>query len=94
LVVNKLIGVLVAVVDHSDIPAQKLKPAQAILDESPPLTPVLFDMAQWAARYYQYPLGEVFYSVLPHTLREGKTGQLAHEQHWRAISTADNTARC
>ena len=90
---QQLIGVLVAVVDHSDIPAQKLKPAQAILDESPPLTPVLFDMAQWAARYYQYPLGEVFYSVLPHTLREGKTGQLAHEQHWRAISTADNSLR-
>jgi primosomal protein N' (replication factor Y) len=38
-------------------------------------------MAQWAARYYQYPLGEVFYSVLPHTLREGKPA------NWRTNNT-------
>ena len=90
---QQLIGVLVALADHSDIPLQKLKPAQAVLDDTPPLTPVLFEIAQWAARYYQYPLGEVFYSLLPHTLREGKNNQLAHEQHWRAIPSTTHTLR-
>ncbi len=90
---QQLIGVLVALADHSDIPLQKLKPAQAILDDTPPLTPVLFEIAQWAARYYQYPLGEVFYSLLPHTLREGKNNQLARERHWRAIPSTTHTLR-
>jgi primosomal protein N' (replication factor Y) len=88
-----LIGVLIAIADHSDVPANKLKPAQAILDVSPPFTPVLFEIAQWAARYYQYPLGEVFYSLLPHTLREGKNNQLAHEQHWRAVVSETHALR-
>jgi len=90
---QELTGVLVTCSRDSEVPVSKLKPAIAVLDETPPLTPVLFDIAQWAARYYQYPLGEVFYSVLPHTLREGKASAVAHEQQWRAIPTDTHALR-
>ena len=91
---QQLTGVLVELADHSDFPASKLKRALKILDSEPPLTPVLFDLAQWAASYYQYPLGEVLSALLPHTLREGGSQSIRHERHWRAAEAADgNTLR-
>ena len=84
---QQLTGVLVELADHSHFPASKLKRALHILDSEPPLTPVLFDLAQWAASYYQYPLGEVLSALLPHTLREGGAQSIRHERHWRAVDT-------
>lgn len=82
---QQLTGVLIELVDHSDVPANKMKCALAILDIEPPLTPALFELAQWSASYYQYPLGEVLNTLLPHTLREGGEQFIRHERHWRAI---------
>ena len=82
---QQLTGVLVELADHSHFPASKLKRALHILDSEPPLTPVLFDLAQWAASYYQYPLGEVLSALLPHTLREGGAQSIRHERHWREV---------
>lgn len=91
---QQLTGVLVELAYHSDFPASKLKRAVKILDSEPPLTPVLFDLAQWAASYYQYPLGEVLSTLLPHTLREGGSPSIRHERHWRAAGVAgDNSLR-
>lgn len=83
---QQLTGVLIHISQHSEIPESKLKPALAVLDETPPLTPVLFELAQWAAQYYQYPLGEVLHTVLPHSLREGKNAALKQEQRWRTTA--------
>ncbi|HSC76458.1 MAG TPA: primosomal protein N' [Pseudomonadales bacterium] len=84
---QQLTGVLIEITDHSAVPANKLKHALAILDKEPPLTLVLFELAQWAASYYQYPLGEVLNALLPHTLREGGEQAIRHERHWRSITS-------
>lgn len=89
---QQLTGVLAELADHSDFPADKLKRALKILDSEPPLTPVLFELAQWAASYYQYPLGEVLSALLPHTLREGGEQSIRHERHWRATSSASDSS--
>jgi primosomal protein N' (replication factor Y) (superfamily II helicase) len=86
---QQLTGVLVELTDHSDFPASKLKRALKILDSEPPLTSVLFELAQWAASYYQYPLGEVLSALLPHTLREGGSQSIRQEHHWRAAENPD-----
>ena len=39
---REMIGILIEVADHSEVPAEKLKPALAILDATPPLPPALF----------------------------------------------------
>ena len=84
---QQLTGVLIEIADHSTVPPNKLKRALAILDKEPPLTPVLFELAQWAASYYQHPLGEVLSALLPHTLREGGEQSIRHERHWRAAAS-------
>ena len=39
---REMIGILVEVTDTSEVPAEKLKPALALLDATPPLPPALF----------------------------------------------------
>ena len=55
---REMIGILVEITDHSDVPAEKLKPAVAILDEHPPLPPSLFKLCLWTSQYYQHSLGD------------------------------------
>ena len=90
---QQLTGVLIEIADHSTFPANKLKRALAVLDKEPPLTSVLFELAQWAASYYQYPLGEVLSALLPHTLREGGEQSIRHERHWRVIPSDEHGLR-
>jgi primosomal protein N' (replication factor Y) len=65
------IGVLVAIAASSDVPANKLRAAQALLDEQPVFDAVLLDLLRWAAGYYQHPLGNVLLSALPVLARAG-----------------------
>ena len=51
---REMIGVLVEVCDQSEVPADKLKPATALLDPVSPLPPALFKLCLWTAQYYQH----------------------------------------
>ncbi len=66
------IGLLVAVKSDSDSPIDKLKVAEAILDNSPLLLENDLKLLHWAHRYYHHPIGDVFISALPTALRKGK----------------------
>ena len=48
-----------------------LKAVQAVLDDKPLFGKALWDLAEFAARYYHYPLGEVVAGMLPTALRKG-----------------------
>ncbi len=89
---QKLVGMLLEVTQHSDVPLSKLKHAKAVLDEQPPLPVVLFDLALWAASYYQHPVGEVLAAVLPTALREGAPQFLEYDHHWRLTAQASALA--
>jgi primosomal protein N' (replication factor Y) len=69
---RKLVGILLAVKSDSEIAADKLKPAIQILDQQSLLTPNLLSLCQWAAAYYQHPIGDVFSNALPTLLRKGE----------------------
>ena len=69
---RSLIGILVATLEQSTVPASKLKAALQILDREPVLDPVTFDLLRWAAEYYHHPPGEVFAAALPGSLRAGQ----------------------
>ena len=64
-----LVGVIVAVADRSDLPPGKLRDAGAMLDDMPPLARDWLALAQFAAEYYQRPLGEVIHAALPPRFR-------------------------
>jgi len=65
-----LVGVLIRVEKSSTVPYEKLKRAEAILDESPILPEDVYKICHWAADYYHYALGEVLSAALPTTLRK------------------------
>ncbi|MFP3922650.1 primosomal protein N' [Pseudomonas sp. W5-36] len=85
---REMIGVLVEVVDHSDVPADKLKPAIAVLDAEAPLPPALFKLCLWTAQYYQHSLGDTFSWALPVLLRQGEPAEARQERFWHAAPDA------
>jgi primosomal protein N' (replication factor Y) (superfamily II helicase) len=79
---RRLVAVLVEVREHSDVPANKLRTAEALIDETPLFDPVLFELIRWAAGYYRHPIGEVFAAAMPSALRAGANAD-AVEIRWR-----------
>lgn len=66
---QQVVGVVLAVNHTPCVPVEKLKPIIACLDDKPCITPSIFNLYQWASRYYQHPIGEVILGSLPLLLR-------------------------
>ncbi len=64
----KLVGILLAITDHSNVPINKLKAAEAILDSTPLLSKQNLKLLYWVAHYYHHPIGEVIAASLPSAL--------------------------
>ena len=81
---REVVGVLVEVVQHSEVPADKLKPALQLLDRTPPLPAPLFKLCLWTAQYYQHSLGDTLSWALPVLLRQGEPAEVRQERYWHA----------
>ncbi|MCH9770747.1 MAG: primosomal protein N' [Gammaproteobacteria bacterium] len=80
---RECVGILLAVVTETDVPATKLKTALEILDETPLLNKNLLDLMQFVAEYYHHPLGDVIVGTLPRALRQGQVLPEITELHYR-----------
>ncbi len=62
---QRLMGIVVRV--HDDAPPQgvEIKPVQQVLDDAALLPAELMRLAQWIAKYYVAPLGEVLRGMMP-----------------------------
>lgn len=67
---RKMVGIVVATPSEPDYPAAQVKAIEAVLDDIPPLPADWLRMANFAAMYYQRPLGEVMLPALPGPLRK------------------------
>lgn len=76
-----VVGFLIEIAYHTDVPAEKLKAVDGILDTAPIFSAANLALAHWVASYYQYPLGEVLWGALPGVLRKG--GPLPQAKAWR-----------
>jgi len=65
---RQLVGIVIAEQKNSEYPVNKLKAIRQILDQ--PLPAELLNLLQWAASYYQHPLGETLNHALPALLRQ------------------------
>ncbi|OOH86418.1 primosomal protein N' [Pasteurellaceae bacterium 15-036681] len=65
------LGIVVDFPETSDIPSEKLKPISQLLDDNSLFDDEIWQLLDWAARYYHAPLGEVLQSALPIKLRQG-----------------------
>jgi len=66
------VGLIVGVKATSDLPAERLRRATAVLDPAPLLPADVRRLLDWAAAYYQHPPGEVMAAALPTALRDGQ----------------------
>lgn len=73
---RRQVGVLLAVAADSEVAVERLKPAIAVLDQTPLLAETDLKLLHWAARYYHHPLGEVMAAAFPVALRQGKPAVL------------------
>jgi primosomal protein N' (replication factor Y) (superfamily II helicase) len=69
---QRRIGIVIEVASHSLLPAARLKRVTSVLDAEPALDSHTLALVQFAADYYQHPLGEVVASALPAALRAGR----------------------
>lgn len=78
-----LVGLVLAEAATTEVPAAKLRSVQAVLDDEPVWSPPLWQLALWAARYYQHPVGDALAQMLPVLLRQGEPLREATPLRWR-----------
>lgn len=64
------VGVVVRVQESSEFPLEQLKHVLEVLGDMPPLPQAFFRLCEFAAGYYQAPLGEVILQGLPPGLKK------------------------
>jgi primosomal protein N' (replication factor Y) (superfamily II helicase) len=77
------VGVVMAVSSHSDFPAHKLKRVIEVLDAAPLLPGDVLRLLNWAADYYQHPVGVVVAAAIPKLIREGQALDLGGDTVWQ-----------
>ncbi|MFL7010361.1 primosomal protein N' [Enterovibrio norvegicus] len=77
------VGIVVALSDTSDFPLEQIKPINSVIDAAPLWPSPLYQLLNWASRYYQYPLGDALGTVMPGHLRKGKLAQRERERVWQ-----------
>ena len=80
---RKMTGIVHAIKDKSDLPEEQLKSIDAVIDEGSLFTGTMWRLLNWAAGYYHYPIGEVFFHALPVLLRQGREAALPTVWQWQ-----------
>ena len=75
-----LTGIVLGSTAPSTPPGTELRAVEALLDDEPLLDALHLDLCRWAADYYQHPIGEVLFTGMPKSLREGRA---LPEHAWR-----------
>lgn len=70
---RKVTGVIMSVLEETDIPDEKLKNIIAVRDNIEPVSAKWLELCNFAASYYQRSVGEVMLPSLPKKLKEEKT---------------------
>ncbi len=84
---QKLIGIIIDEIEHSEYPTAKLKFVTEVLDSENLLTPEIFDLTSWAARYYAHPLGDALQTALPVYLRNNDDTEPSLTEYWRITTS-------
>jgi primosomal protein N' (replication factor Y) len=68
---RRVVGVVVAQRDRTEVPAAKLRSVFAAVDPEPTFDAGLLQLLLWSAVYYRHPVGEVIAAAMPGPLRAG-----------------------
>ena len=81
------VGVVLALCDHSDVNPQRLRSLLSLLDSEVLLNTECLGLLQWASDYFHYPIGEVIFSSLPSSLRNGAAAIVSPQRSQRYCLT-------
>jgi primosomal protein N' (replication factor Y) (superfamily II helicase) len=75
----------------ADLPTERLKSIEALLDREPTIPPPLLDLFDWMAHYYCCTPGEVFKAALPTGLKPESALRIAMTEglSWDALTLDD-----
>jgi len=80
---RKVVGVVMAVRNHTEVPAERLKTAILLPDARPVLDTDMMALLGWAARYYHHPIGEALATALPVLLRKPEPPPEPDRRRWQ-----------
>lgn len=83
---RSVVGIVVARIEQSDVPPQKLRRISALHEAEPLLPADLVKLLLWSSRYYHHAVGDVLSSALPVALRKGSASKLSHIEVYRVGS--------
>jgi primosomal protein N' (replication factor Y) len=89
---RRMIGIVVAFRDSSDLPEAQLKRVIEVLDSESLYPASLWRILNWAASYYHSPQGEVLSHAIPVLLRQGKAAQDNPLWRWEITEQGRATA--
>ena len=86
---RNLVGVVWDVKKNITAKGRKLKNIKEILDHKPLLDKESLELADWASRYYHYPLGDVISYFFPPPIRKGKEAKFVEVKFLELTSKGD-----
>lgn len=88
---REIIGIIWQVKKDSDLPRNKLKHIIEIIDPAPLFDSVMLSLYSFASQYYQHSIGDVIFSSLPPSLRDGQLAALPEEILFSLTATGSIT---
>lgn len=78
-------GTVLALVPPDPEWANRLRPLRRLVNNEPVVSPVLMDVAEWAARYYAVPVEQMIRCIVPEPVRQER-----HEEKTRKVIVLQN----
>ncbi|KZN31496.1 primosomal protein N' [Pseudoalteromonas luteoviolacea] len=69
---RRCVAVVTELKEHSDVPKDKVKAIESVIDEMPVLSKSHLAFLRFASQYYCYPFGDTLFTALPGALRDGE----------------------
>lgn len=78
-------GTVLGLVSPEEQWSGSLRPLRRLVSEEPVVSPVLMDLAEWAARYYAVPVEQMIRCIVPEPVRQER-----HEEKTRKVAILTN----
>ncbi len=88
---RSVLGVFCSESTESEYELSKLKAIETIVDPISLLSRDLIDLAEKASRYYHHPIGEVYSTLLPNALAQGRNLADAEQAIWQVSALGNST---
>ncbi len=82
-----LIGILLEVVEETEVAKNRIRPVIEVLDQQPLFDSEMLQLLRWCSQYYHHPVGEVLQNALPVRLRQGAATTLKAITRWQLTDT-------